>query len=141
MMLSVIVWFCRDFDWFFSYTAYHASELSQNLFLALLLHEIVVFPYGVTRSLLERCLVIASYALAVLTYPPSELNDTTNTVLSAIAITLVPLPIYIVVHRCLKAHPAERRALPPLVVRCTPVLFVVALSIAVYYTGPRPRRG
>ena len=135
MMLSGIVWFGRDFDWFGSWTADHASELSQNLFLALLVHEIVVFPYGVTRSRLERWLVIAAYALAALAYPPSELNDTANTVLSAIAITLVPLAIYIVVDRWLKADPAERRALRPLVVVGPPVLVVVALSIAVDYIG------
>jgi DNA-binding CsgD family transcriptional regulator len=135
MMLSGIVWFGRDFDWFGSSTADHASELSQNLFLALLVHEIVVFPYGVTRSRLERWLVVAAYALAVLAYPPSELNDMANTVLSAIAITLVPLAIYVVVDRWLKADLAERRALRPLVVVGPPVLVVVALSIAVDYIG------
>jgi DNA-binding CsgD family transcriptional regulator len=116
MMLSGIVWFGRDFDWFGSWTADHASELSQNLFLALLVHEIVVFPYGVTRSRLERWLVIAAYALAVLAY-------------------LVPLAIYILVDRWLKADPAERRALRPLVLVGPPVLVVVALSIAVDYIG------
>src|SRR5213593_2766100 len=46
MTLTGIVWFGRDFDWFTSWTAHHASELAQNLFLALLAHQIVVFPYG-----------------------------------------------------------------------------------------------
>ena len=105
MTLSGIVWFGRDFDWFGSWTADHASELSQNLFLALLVHEIVVFPYGVTRSRLERWLVIAAYALALLAYPPSELSDTANTALSAVAIALVPLAIYVVIDRWLKADP------------------------------------
>src|SRR4051812_10709480 len=35
MTLAGIVWFGRDLDWFDSAFAGHASELSQNLFLAL----------------------------------------------------------------------------------------------------------
>src|SRR5438552_1850908 len=50
MALTGIAWFGRDFDWFGSWTANHASELTQNLFLALLAHQVVVFPYGVARS-------------------------------------------------------------------------------------------
>src|SRR5919204_8052 len=69
----------------------HASELSQNLFPALLVHQIVVFPYGLMRARLERAVVAAAYALAVLGYPPSEASNDANTVLSAVAIGLVPL--------------------------------------------------
>src|SRR4051794_15192891 len=39
MLLTGVVWFGRDFDWFGDWTADHASELSQNLFLALLAHQ------------------------------------------------------------------------------------------------------
>ena len=46
MTLSGIVWFGRDFDWFGSRLADHTSELSQNVFLALLAHEIIVFLTG-----------------------------------------------------------------------------------------------
>ena len=74
MTLTGVVWFGRDFDWFGSWTADHASELSQNLFLALLAHQVIVFPYGITRSRLERVLVAAAYALAILAYPPSEVS-------------------------------------------------------------------
>src|SRR5436190_22795662 len=45
MTLTGIVWFGRDFDWFGSWTADHASELSQNGFLALLVHQVVGLPY------------------------------------------------------------------------------------------------
>src|SRR5581483_4671025 len=113
MTLAGIVWFGRDFDWFGSWTANHASELTQNLFLALLAHQLIVFPYGVARSRLERALVAAVYALAVFGYPPSEASDTANTVLSAIAIGLVPLVVYVIVDRWMRATPAERRALRP----------------------------
>src|SRR5947208_8699133 len=83
MTLTGIIWFGRDFDWFGSWTANHASELSQNLFLALLAHQVVVFPYGVTRSQLERVLAGAAYALAIPAYPPSEASNRANTRLSA----------------------------------------------------------
>ena len=72
MTLAGIVWFGRDLDWFDSAAAEHASELSLNLFLALVAHQIVVFPNGFARSRLERLLVLAAYGLAVLAYPPSE---------------------------------------------------------------------
>ena len=135
MTLTGIVWFGRDFDWFGSWTANHASELSQNLFLALLAHQVVVFPYGVTRSRLERVLAGAAYALAILAYPPSEASNRANTVLSAIAILLVPAIVYVVVARWLAATAAERRALQPLVIVGPPVLVVVAVSIARDYIG------
>src|SRR4051812_21925247 len=88
MTLTGIVWFGRDLDWFDSSIADHAAELSQNVFLALLAHQVVVFPYGVTRSRLERALVVAAYALAILAYPPSEASDAANTVLSVLGIAL-----------------------------------------------------
>jgi DNA-binding CsgD family transcriptional regulator len=135
MALTGIVWFGRDFDWFDSWLAGHASELSQNLFLALLVHQIVVFPYGITRSTRERVLVAAAYALAVLAYVPSELSDRANTALSALAIALALVIVYVVVDRWLHATPAERRALKPLVLVGPPVLVVVAASIAHDYIG------
>jgi DNA-binding CsgD family transcriptional regulator len=130
LTLTGIVWFGRDFDWFGSWTADHASELSQNLFLALLAHQVVVFPLGVARSRLERWLVIAAYALAVLAYPPSEASDTANAVFSAAAIALALAVIYVVVDRWLHASPEQRRALAPLAAVGVPVLIVVAVSIA-----------
>ena len=135
MTVTGIVWFGRDFDWFDSWAANHSSELSQNLFLALLAHQIVVFPYGVTRSRRERWLVAAAYALAILGYPPSEVSDTANIVLSALAIALVAAIIYVIVDRWLRATPAERRALRPLVLVGPPVLVIVAVSIAHDYIG------
>jgi DNA-binding CsgD family transcriptional regulator len=135
MTLTGIVWFGRDFDWFGSRIADHASELSQNLFLALLVHQIVVFPYGLTRARLERMVVTAAYALAVLGYPPSELSNDTNTALSALAIALVPVVVYVVVERWLRATPDDRRALRPLVLVGPPVLVVAAVAIAHDYVG------
>jgi DNA-binding CsgD family transcriptional regulator len=130
MTLTGVVWFGRDFDWFGSWTADHASELSQNLFLALLAHQVIVFPWGVTRSRLERVLVAAAYALAVLAYPPSEASSTANIVFSLSAIALAAAIVYVVVDRWLRATHEDRRALRPLAVVGPAVLVVAAVSIA-----------
>ena len=135
MTLTGIMWFGRDFDWFGSWTAAHASELSQNLFLALLAHQVVVFPYGVTRTRLERFVVAAAYVLAILAYPPSKISDGVNTALSALGVALVPPLIYVVVDRWLKASAPERLALRPLVVVGPPVLVVAGVSILHDYVG------
>jgi len=135
MTLTGIVWFGRDFDWFGSWTADHASELSQNLFLALLAHQVVVFPFGFTRSRVERSLVTAVYGLAVLAYPPSEASDTANIVLSAVAVVLAVAIVYVVVDRWLRATLDERRALSPLALVGVPVLVVAAASILHDYIG------
>jgi DNA-binding CsgD family transcriptional regulator len=91
---------------------------------------LVVFPYGVARSRVERILVAAIYALAVLAYAPSEASNDVNTALSAVGIVLAVAAIYIVVDRWLHADADERRALRPLVLVGPPVLVVVAVSIA-----------
>jgi DNA-binding CsgD family transcriptional regulator len=135
MTLTGIVWFGRDFDWFGSWTADHASELTQNLFLALLAHQAVVFPYGVSRSRVERILVVAVYALAFLAYPPSEASSDANVAFSALGIVLAAAIVYVVVERWLRATPGERRALQPLVAVGPPVLVVAAASIAHDYIG------
>jgi DNA-binding CsgD family transcriptional regulator len=129
LTLTGIAWFGRDFDWFGSWTANHASELSQNVFLALLAHVIVVFPFGAPRSRLERRLIVGAYALAILAYPPSEASDTANAVLSAAGIALALGVVYVVVDRWLHASPEQRRALAPLGAVGVPVLVVAAISI------------
>jgi DNA-binding CsgD family transcriptional regulator len=141
MGLTGVVWFGRDFDWFGSTVADHASELSQNVFLALLAHQVVVFPYGVTRARRERFLVAAAYALAVLGYPPSEASDTVNAVLSSLAILLAVGVVYVVVDRWVHAADEERRALAPLVAVGPPVLVVAALTIAHDYLDVSLTRG
>ena len=62
MTLAGIAWFGRDFDWFDSSAVGHASDLSLNLFLALVAHQVVVFPNGFARWPLERLLILAAYA-------------------------------------------------------------------------------
>lgn len=135
MTLAGIAWFGRDLDWLDSSAAEHASELSLNLFLALVAHQVVVFPRGFARSRLERLLVLAVYGLAVLAYAPSELSDTANTLLSVLGIVLAAFIVYVVVRRWLDADSAERRALRPLVLFGPPVMVVAAAMIAHDYIG------
>ena len=135
MSLSGIAWFGRDLDWFDSALAEHASELSLNLFLALVAHQLVVFPEGTARSRQERLLVLAIYSLAVLAYVPSELSETANAVLSAVGIALTVLVLFVIVRRWLDADAPERRALRPLIIIGPPVLVVAAASLAHDYIG------
>src|SRR5207244_3846081 len=135
MMLTGAVWFGRDFDWFDSSFAHHASELSQHLFLALIAHQVIVFPSGVARSRAERTLAGAAYVLAVGGYGPSEASDSVNTVLSAVAIALAVAILYLVVDRWIHAAAPARRALQPVAYVGPPVLAVVAVSIARDYIG------
>jgi DNA-binding CsgD family transcriptional regulator len=71
----------------------------------------------------------------LLGYPPSEASNDANTALSALAIALVPLVVYVVVDRWLRATEVERRALRPLLVVGPPVLVVAAITIAHDYIG------
>jgi len=50
MTLAGITWSGRDLDWFDAPAAEHASELSLSLFLALVAHQLIVFPHGFTRT-------------------------------------------------------------------------------------------
>ena len=90
---------------------------------------------GVSRTRLERLLVAAAYALAVLAYPPSEASSDANTILSLLAIGLVAAIVHAVVARWLHAVPSERRALKPLVIVGPAVLVVAAVTIAHDYVG------
>jgi DNA-binding NarL/FixJ family response regulator len=135
MTLTGIAWFGRDLDWFDSAVAQHASELSLNVFLALVAHQLVVFPEGTARSRPERLLVLTIYGLAVLAYAPSEVSDTANVVLSAVGIALAVLVLFVIVRRWLEADALERRALRPLIVVGPPVLVVAAASLAHDYIG------
>ena len=135
MTLAGIVWFGRDLDWLDSSLAGHASELSLNVFLALVAHQLIVFPSGFARSRAERLLVTAVYALAVLGYVPSELSDTVNALLSVVGIALTVAVVYVIVRRWREADGAERRALRPVVFLGPPVMVVAAAALAHDYVG------
>jgi DNA-binding CsgD family transcriptional regulator len=130
MVLAGIAWFCRDLARSEAEIPTRVGELSLNVFLALLAHQVIVFPYGVTRSRLERALVWSGYALAFGGYVISEVFPSTNDPLAALAIPLLVAIIFVVVQRWLAATPPERRALEPILWAGPPVLAVAAVSIA-----------
>jgi DNA-binding CsgD family transcriptional regulator len=135
MMLTGIVWFGRDFDWLDADIWTRLDELSQNLFLALIAHQVVVFPRGRARTRLERGLVGSAYALALGGYVLSEVAPATNEVLAGIGIVLAVVILFVVVERWTTATAPERRALEPVLWAGPPVLVVVAVSIARDYIG------
>jgi DNA-binding CsgD family transcriptional regulator len=130
MTLAGLVWFCRDFDRWGGSVPTRLSELSQNVFLALVAHQVVVFPHGSARSRLERALVAAVYSLAFGGYVVSELFPATNDLLSALAIPLAVAIIFVVVDKWRTATPPGRRVLTPILWAGPPVLVVVTISVA-----------
>ena len=118
LVLSGVSWFLIS-----------AGEFFINLFLALIVHQVVVFPYGTARSRLERAIIWSGYALAVGGYILSEIFPTTNDALAALAIPIMVAVLFLVVRRWLKASPAARRALEPIVWVGPPVLIVAIVSV------------
>jgi DNA-binding CsgD family transcriptional regulator len=133
MMLAGIAWFCRDFARLDGDNATRVGELSLNVFLALVAHQVIVFPYGVARSMLERRLVGWVYTLALGGYALSEVVTATNEYLAGAGIVLAVLALYVVVKRWISASVPERRMLAPIIWAGPPVLVVLAVSIAHNY--------
>jgi DNA-binding CsgD family transcriptional regulator len=130
MVVAGAVWFCRDFARSDRELPTRIGELALNVFLALVAHQAIAFPYGVTRSRLERLLVGSAYALAFGGYVVSEAVPSTNDPLAALGIPLIVLTIFVVVRRWLDATAPERRALAPILWAGPPVLVVAAITIA-----------
>ena len=130
MILAGIAWFGRDLARASGETSNRAGELSLNLFLALVAHQVIVFPSGIARSPLARRLIAPVYALAVGGYVISEVFPSTNDVLAALAIPLIAVIIFDIVERWLAATPPARHALEPILWAGPPVLLVAALSVA-----------
>jgi DNA-binding CsgD family transcriptional regulator len=133
MMLAGIAWFSRDFARLDGDNATRVGELSLNVFLALVTHQVIVFPYGVARSALERTLVGCVYGLALGGYVLSEVVTSTNEYLAGAGILLAVLALYFVVTRWVGAAAPERRIMAPIVWAGPPVLVVLAVSIAHNY--------
>jgi Bacterial regulatory proteins, luxR family len=130
MILAGVAWFGRDLARASGETSSRAGELSLNVFLALVAHQVIVFPSGAAGSRRSRRLIAAAYALAVGGYVVSELFPSTNDALAALAIPLLALIIFDLVERWLAATPPARRGLEPILWAGPPVLVVVALAVA-----------
>ena len=130
MMLTGVVWFGRDLDSWGGAIVTQLSDLSLNAFVALVAHQVIVFPDGVARSRLERVLVGTVYALALGGYLLSELVGAANDLLAGAAIVVLVAIIFVVVERCRAATVPARRALATRFSPGPPVLFVAAISVA-----------
>lgn len=140
MTLTGLVWFARNAEWWDAAAGAHASDLALNLYLALLAHQLVVFPHGRARSRAERFLVGSAYALAVGGYVLAELfydrriegcGDCSRNLLlvygnhaayvladavpSVLAIGLALAILGNLARRWWRASPPERRVLAPIV--------------------------
>jgi signal transduction histidine kinase len=163
MTLTGLVWFGRQFEWWDTPLGNHLGHLSLNIFLALVAHQLVVFPHGRTRTRLERSLVIAAYALAIGGYVVSELfhdprlegcgdcprnlllvhgdrllDDVANGIPSALAVVLLLAILARLVLRWRTATAPGRRVLAPLVWTGSAALAVSAATIALYAVGVSP---
>jgi signal transduction histidine kinase len=157
MTLTGLVWFGRQLEWLDTPLASHLSHVSVNLFLALIAHQLVVFPHGEARTRVERMLVASAYAVALggyvvskLFYDPhlegcagcpenlllasanSDLNAVANVVPSALAIVLVLAILARLARRWRAASPPARRVLGPVVWTGWAALLIVAVTIGLY---------
>jgi signal transduction histidine kinase len=157
LTLTGLVWFGRQLEWLDTPIASHLSHLSVNLFLALVGHQLVVFPSGEAQTRLERTLVASAYAVALggyvvskLFYDPrlegcggcpqnlllvsanSTLNGVANAVPSALAIMLVLAILARLGWRWRVASPPTRQVLGPVVWTGWAALLIVAVTIGLY---------
>ena len=160
MTLTGLVWFGRQLEWLDTPLASHLSHVSVNLFLALVAHQLVVFPNGAARTRVERTLVVATYAIALggyalsklfydptaegcagcphnllLLFPNSGLNAIANLVPSAVGIVLVVVILARLVRRWWTASPPARRVLAPVAWTGPASLVLVAVTIGLYAVG------
>jgi signal transduction histidine kinase len=163
MTLTGLVWFGRQLEWLDTPLASHLSHLSLNLFVALIAHQLVVFPAGVSRNRTERSLVVAAYAIAIggyvasrLFYDPTlegcpdcpknlllllanrELNAAAETGASLWAIAIIVVTLARLVGRWGGASPPARRILEPVAVAGPIVLAVAALTVGLEAVGVSP---
>ena len=136
MMLTGLVWFGRDFDWWHASIPTHLRDLPPDLFLALIAHQLVVFPHGRARSRTERALVGSAYALAIGGYVVAQLNDVAKDVADVLASVLALAILVHLVRRWRAATVPGRRALAPVVSTGPAVLAVVLATLARDSGGP-----
>jgi signal transduction histidine kinase len=136
MTLTGIVWFGRDFDWMGGALTTHMDGLATTLFVAMVAHQLVVFPHGRARSRVERALVASAYALASVGYLVANLSGVGNDVVDALAIVLALGVIAHLVGRWHAATAPGRRALAPIVWTGPAVIVVILATLASDTAGP-----
>src|SRR5262249_6297127 len=113
MAVSGVVYLSRDVMWLHSSLGDHLNFFLLGLFLALIAHQLVVYPHGRVRSRLEGLLVGAAYSLAVVGYLCSLLSATANDIVNALGAALALAILGLIASRWRHAGPPGRRALGP----------------------------
>src|SRR5215813_12208950 len=75
MTVTGLVYLSRDVMWWHAPVGVHLNEFLLGVFLALIAHELVVYPDGRLRSRIDVLLVCSAYALAVGGYVLGKLFD------------------------------------------------------------------
>jgi signal transduction histidine kinase len=163
MTVTGLVWFGRQLEWLDTPLASLLSHVSVNLFLALVAHQLIVFPNGAARTRLERTLVVVTYAVALggyvlsklfydpaaqgcpgcppnllLLFPNGDLNAIANLVPSAVGIVLVVVILARLVRRWWRASAPARRVLAPVAWTGLASLVLLAVTIGLYAAGASP---
>jgi signal transduction histidine kinase len=138
MTVTGVVWFGRDFDWMHTWGTTQADVLAGNLFVALVAHQLVVFPDGSVRTRSERTLVGAAYALAIVGYPVTLLGSAANVTVDVLAAAVALAILMHLAAKWRRASPPGRRALAPVIWTGPTVMAVVLVMLALDSGGPWP---
>jgi len=139
MSTTGLVWFGRDFDWLDTAFTTHLDALATNLFIALVAHQLVVFPDGRVRSPWQRGLVYSVYGLATVGYAFTTLGPAANAAVDVAAAAAAMAILVQLAVRWIRASPPVRRALAPVIWTGPLVLAVVLVMLALDSGGPWPR--
>jgi signal transduction histidine kinase len=138
MTVTGLVWFGRDFDWMHTWLTTQADVLASNLFVALVAHQLVVFPEGRVSTRSERRLVGTAYALATVGYPVTMLGQAANVVVDVLAGAVALAILMQLAMKWRRASPPRRRALAPVIWTGPTVLAVILVMLALDSGGPWP---
>jgi signal transduction histidine kinase len=153
MSVTGVVYLSRDVMWWHAPLGEDLNVLLLGVFLALIAHQLVVYPHGRLRSRLDRLLVCTAYILAVggyllgrlfddprlrgcigcsrnplLVYGNNSLNSIANDSSNALAVVVALAILTSLVLRHRAAGPPGRRALAP-------ISWVAPAAIAVAVLG------
>jgi hypothetical protein len=132
------VWFGRDFDWMDTPVTTQVDVLATNLFVALVAHQLVVFPEGAyAQGRSERW-----------SQPPTRsrpsgylvtlLGSAANVIVDLLAAAVSLAILLQLVAKWRRASPPRRRALAPIIWTGPTVLGVVLVMLALDSGGPWP---
>jgi signal transduction histidine kinase len=113
MAITGVVYLARDVMWLHTSVGDHLNVFLLGLFLALIAHQLVIYPHGRIRSRMDLTIVCAAYVLAAVGYIVT-LNSIANGVANVLAAILAVVILIVLMHRWRAAGPPGRRALAPI---------------------------